>query len=255
MSVIVVNENNEVVHDERLADDGNQEASRQAASVRKVAIEKAELTEGVYRIVLQTTNDMILQNITTAQEKFVVKDRVTFGKREQSASLQIGSDFIAAETGNAESFQPISVGERTLDLDQREKIKRLDDLYADVASTVLVALPLGDATVSFSGYAAFSPEAYFDPDFAIQTITAETQLSDIVAIVTKDFTPPIENYRGIEATVSVPLTGVLTDRKNLEFTLNAPELLLQKEAITIDSIQFDFQRSSLWGRVQQRFFE
>ncbi len=252
-SVVLMNENNEVVENKRFSDDGNETANRQSAEQKNITITKSNLPEGVYRVIVQTTNDVVLQNITTEQKKFVVKDRLAFATRDQSVDLLVGSTVVTAQTASAESFQDIVVGDRLLPLNERQTAVELDGIITPEDQYAPVHLAFGDVALSFAGYAAFSSDAYFDPDFAIQAANAKTELSDVAAIVTKDFVPPTENYRGVEATVELPLSGVLTDRKNLEFILNAEELLSQKEDIIIDSVKLEFHRASLWSRLIDRF--
>ena len=255
VSVVLRNEQNQVLDTQKLVDDGNQTNNRSSAAGRKITIERSNLPEGVYQIVVQTTRDVLLQQFVTQQEKFIVKDHLTFGNETESFDIQLGSSTLDAVTGMASGLGTLDVNGRPLSLTAMNENVVLKEIRSDEIASVPVRGEKGNVSLSFSGYAAFEPSAYFDPDFAVQPVRADTQLSDVTAIVTKDFTPPVENYRGREAMVELPLSGVLGDRKKLEFALNAPELLSEKEQIAIDSVTLEFHRASLWAQLKNRFFE
>jgi hypothetical protein len=255
ISVVVRNEKNEVIETQKFSDDGNQTNDRMSSEPKRITVEKSGLPEGVYQIVVQTSGDVLLENLITQQQKFVVKDYLLFGNESESFTVQLGSRTLTAVTDNAAALGSVDVDGRSLLLHTINQAVVLKEVRTDETTVVPVRGNKADVSLSYSGYAAFEPTAYFDPDFAIQAVTADVQLSDVSAIVVRDFTPPVENYRGLEAAVDLPLAGVLGDRKKLQFVLEAPELLSEKESIIVDSITLEFHRASLWSRLSKRFSE
>ncbi len=261
-TVLVVNEAGEEVFKQEFADDGNTTNNRVPSSEQPVSINKEGLADGVYRIVVQTSGDVLLKNIKAGSRRLVIKDHVTFAgtpripgsgvDKQNAVTTFTRVSGLSAVTEAAESLQTLTIQDRSIVLGSAGEKVELQDVSTDLLSSLRV--PIADATVSFSGYMAFAEDAYFDPDFEMQSIRSGLQLSDVEAIVTtSSYVPSTVLYTGKEATVNLPLDHVLGNRKKLQFTLEAPDLKSEKETIEVQSIQFDFHRESLFDRLRQRF--
>lgn len=250
VTVTVLNEQNEAIQTQRFVDDGNKTENRTAGTTQQLRIDLPNVPEGVYRIRVETSGDVRIENLVTAQRKFVIQDHLILDNLSRPFTLQVGSRFVTAVTGNAEALGDVRVDNADLSLTALGEVETIRDLKNN---PTVVTGNHADIEMTYAGYAAFDPAAYFDPDYAVQPVGPDMQLSDVTAIVTHDFTPPTENYRGFESTVELPLTGVLGDRKKLQFSINAPELLSHKDSITVDSITLTFHGPSLWERLTNRF--
>lgn len=254
-----------LIHEQTLEDDGVTEASKHASTPRSIDIELPKLNEGVYRIKLVTTPDILTTHIHTAQHKFVVKDKLALANtnlyqnavpdiHNESSSLFMQNKQLLAFTSHIDGLQTLTIGDQPLVLNTVEAPFFWTPLHAD-DSVKQVAIPKSDLTLrtTAGGFFAFTKDSFFDPDYAIQPITETTTLDELDYILFSGYTPAEEGIQYSTQHVRLNLEGVAGDRKELTFLLSAPGIDRRSATVQIKHIQFDFHREPLYKRILQKF--
>lgn len=137
-TVIVVNEAQEEVFKKEFADDGNSTNNRVAGPAVPVSIEKTDLPEGVYHIVVQTSGDMVMKDIQARADKLVIKDHITLAgvpripgsgvSAPAAATVFAQTSDLSAVTDSAESLQNLTTQGRVLTLSAAGEVAELQDL-------------------------------------------------------------------------------------------------------------------------------
>ncbi len=248
-----------------LADDGDVTASTMASGVRQITIDVPSVAQGIYEYKISTTNDIVITQIVSDQERFVAKNSITVINNPEFSSLFPNSDTNAtvltmnggqlrAQTDHSSGLQTITIDTEELILDEIHSPTWWEaELQDDLSTVRTVTLPMNDVTIATQGFFAFEPSAYFDPNDGITALNERITLDMLDYIFYSNYTSPEETNRTIQQHSTVSFDGVVGDRKQLTFVLSAPGLDRHHHELSIERMEFVFHREPLWKRLQKRF--
>lgn len=258
---IQVLEGDTIIREQQLADDGVTAATGQASGTRTMEVDVTNLPAGAYTIKLTGSTDVIIQHIRSQQEKFVVERSLYLINNEEYAEVIPGIDTSAthlvtnatellARTERTTGVQRIHIGGDTLDVATPSTPYWWSANQPDTTPALQeVEVPKNAVELTTNGYIAFSAESFFDPDYLIQSISGETDLVTLDALLYRDYTPPTEETKGKKQTVQMSLDGIAGDRKSLLFVLSAPGLDREKNIVRVDSVRMRFSRDPLYKKL------
>ncbi len=241
----VFNERGEPVAEARAADDEDVSDDAVASGLHILKLKVPGLSEGVYKVVLDTTRDIFFRTISTAQQKIVflnslfVGDEVGYRDQPRGAQLWVGSGRLRLQTRHADGVQTIRAG------DARLAIAEPYEWYTfSLSSDGLhrVDIPAGDLEVITQSPVAFAADQFFNPDPV--TLTSYQSLDDLgVDYVLARYTSPRKEGDWFVADVSFDTNGLYEDERAWKFSFSTPDIERLKARLDIGKIVTTFTRS------------
>lgn len=249
------------------ADDGQEGITGTSIGERTAAVDLPGLTEGVYRIVLETNDDVMFTQITSEQHKMVFKGRLHLaGSPEYTKSIPAlniqpttvvsDADFLTLTPKHRYGLGTIEFYNTPLDLKRENTPFEWRNPIAQYKHSFTV--PANDVEIITTGIMALSEEAWFDPLFGFLPLSQYTEETNLDYIITGKYDYP-ERIRGwTTATATFDLTKAYrADPTRLDFILSADGLDevphgLKVRAIHITAYKEPITLSSFWPRVKKR---
>ncbi|MFH0818670.1 MAG: hypothetical protein V1898_01615 [Patescibacteria group bacterium] len=245
--------------------DGNTDISGTASLVKEKQIKLTNLSGGLFRIVVDVSNDVFIRKIITKQHLLVVKNRIFLADSEahknsisdltlDPTTLYTNSDILLARTDHSESLQSISINNDKLELIRTgEDFKWSDD--NNLGSIKIINAVLNDVYIQGFGYYSFTPESFFDPDYGIDILRTDMNMDNYDYLIAKDYSAPTAVRSWNAATQSFVLDTVPGDRKTLNFILSAPGITDINSQIIVKNIEIKFKKDplnlkNLWPRLK-----
>lgn len=155
-------------------DDGEIRATGIVNPERTVRISKDFLPFGVYRIVIDTNDDVFIKRIESLQHNIVFKNSIyltdnveyqsILGSKALSPTvLYTSSNKVAVLTAHANGFQEIRIGNKEVTLNETHVLKEVDNLQG----ITTIYIPKNDTNITGEGYFAFSKDQLFDPNYGV----------------------------------------------------------------------------------------
>ncbi len=250
----VYSEDGARVVDEPIIDDGNT-GEDQTFSLHTVTIEKSHLPEGVYRIELSGTSDIVWRQFTTSQRYMSFKniiyiaDDVGYFDVDRKTDFVTNSKTLALETFHAESAHSVVVGSSRISIPQSHMLTR-----STVADGGVVAgkTDAGDVKIVGEGKFAFSKESFFDPD--PKPLTASTNLDDpAIQYIYATVSPTATDKNGWRvATTTFNLASLVKESNAYKFALSLPGFHADLETVDVHSLTATFHKApiSLWTAIK-----
>lgn len=248
--VISIYRNNMIVFSKRIPDDGVTDDSRQARSPLVGSV-RISLREGVYKVKLSCSNDVLIKRILTKQHLLVFENRLFLaGNRDAYGTMQTKPSTLYTDarginikTVSIAGFQEVSVG------GQRLQINEIGRLYS-------ASLPPGikeivssrnDLVVKGPGFYSFSRESFFQPiSYKVIEFDEKLNLDDIDFIATT-YTLPSEEDGWLINQQTFDLSQAYVQDGVLRFALYAPGLSKKRNEIWIDYIEVTLKKPSIFG--------
>lgn len=256
-----VGQQNTILESVIFPDDGNVVADNVATGVHRANISVADVRSGVFDISLVTTPDIIITRVSTSAGYLVTNQLFLAGSAEYANPIQLMNTSSTNLFTNATSVQGITAhpdGLQTILVDHIQL--RIEHVNGPATVRIFggeqgeIMVPQNDVTLTAQGWMSFSPESFFDPDYAIETLTPYTDMDGIDFVYASDL--PKHSVTESTRTVRFSLDEVEGDKKSLRFIFSAPTLDQRKAELNISSIHFTFSRppltpKSLWNKLKQ----
>ncbi|MFZ2681924.1 MAG: hypothetical protein WAZ14_02430 [Patescibacteria group bacterium] len=245
--VKVYDESGSLMTEYVLKDDGNIYDNQEPSTLREVQLTGKGWPEGVYRIVLSGTSDLVWRSVQTTARYLVVKNRVFIGDdvgylaAPRATELYTDAARVTLETQHREGLQTVIAGETRVAVDE------VGAKYATTVSGVgvkLIQTPVGDLKITGEGKYAFSRASFFNPDPV--PVTPYTSLDDgRIEHVLANLAPVTEEngWRVAEATFDT--STLAFENGAYKFTLSAPGAADSHEQVAVHAIKVTFSREPL----------
>lgn len=246
----VYDEHNQLMTEVEFKDDGNIYDNQEPTRERQVSVNGRAWPEGVYRIVLSGTSDIIWRSLTTSQKYLVIKNRVFLGDEvgyavsPSSASLFTNAARITAETQHREGLQTLLLADTPLAIEQ-VGTKYSGQIPGSGMREVIA--PLGDIKITGEGKYALSASSFFDPDpIALTPYTPleNSQLNFVLA----DLSPVLESEGWRVASAEFELAELAMENGAYKFALSVPGVHEPDAQVAVHKIQVTFTRPPLTVR-------
>lgn len=253
-----------LILEETVQSDNISIASGALSDLGTLIIDIPNAEEGLYQFKVNVNNDIVISQIRSEQHQFIVNKNLFIINNEEYSktfadinteptTLYFKGDSLSAKSDHPLGIQAIQIAEDTVNIDTVHRPFDWSNIVAEAEQHVLpLTLPLNDVNLIAKGFYSFTEESFFDPDYLVQTIDAETKIDDLDFILYNGYIPPVEERRFNTQYVHFDLDGVAGDRKFLTFIVSAPGIDRNAYSMAFDRIQFDFHREPLYTRVLQR---
>jgi hypothetical protein len=211
---------------------------------------------GVYKIVVEASDDTVLTKITTNLHKIafegpiypVANATIYSGlvSKTQATDLYTRAPVVTAQTYHASTLQTISVGGQSINL-----TKPLQTVATKVIASVELAkieAPKSDVSINGAGYFAFSPDQFFEPSsYKTLPINSAQDLSQVDYVLT-DY-PGIEKLPGgwQVAQRDFDLSDAVIQKGQLSWVIDAPGLSNNGNKLQIKSIEVTLSKKGWLG--------
>jgi hypothetical protein len=215
---------------------------------------------GLYKIVLDISDDIIIKKITTKQHLLVAKDKLflvdneAYGLETKPSTVYSNSDEFLFKTDHESGLQDVNIAGEDLSVNKLGGyiLHRLEEY--NVGSFKEISIPKNDLLIQGYGYFSFNKEDFFDPDYGIDVFRSEMDIEQYDYIIADNYISPDTQAGWKTATAKYNLDGVLGDRKNLNFAISAPGLADTKDDILIKDINITLKRDPitfkyLWNKI------
>ncbi|HCM68356.1 MAG TPA: hypothetical protein DIS62_05180 [Candidatus Kerfeldbacteria bacterium] len=218
------------VFDDRLFDDGEQNAAGTINPDRQYHLSLDTLSSGIYKIVLDMPDDIFIKKIVTGQNRVVFKGNVYLAESPEyktvlgdrlftTTTLYTNSKSITARTSHVNSLQTLRVGQETVVISELHTPSSI----VTAGGFTAVTSPKNDVYISGDGFFSFSQSQFFDPTYNdIPNLNAVENVNDYDFIISEYPQPQEED-------------GWLVAEARIE----APQLYFSKNGLTTVSFMFN----------------
>lgn len=255
------------VFSQEWSDDGDEGISGISQGERTVTINLPDLAEGVYHIVVETNDDILMTNISSAQHKLVFKGRVHLaGSPEYNNTIAniitkptevfSTAPFLTMIAKHQYGLGTIEFYDRPVEINKENTVYTWNNPIPNYFHSFSV--PQNDVEFITTGLFAFSQDAWFDPLFGFEALSQYSQLSELDYIITGKYTYPERLRSWTTATASFDLTQVnRSDPTRLDFILSAAGLEKAQQGIKVRSIKVTAHKqpvtwATFWPRLKKR---
>jgi hypothetical protein len=234
----VFDESGKPVAEARSVDDGNVLANAVATDLRALKLSATGLSEGVYKVVLDTTRDVFFHEITTTQQKIVflnalfIGDNIGYQDTMRGATFWSGGGRIRVQTSHARGVQTITVGDALLAVEEPYQWYSLVSSSYDLQK---VSVPNGDLEIILDGPIAFAPDQFFNPDPV--ALTAYKTIEDLgVDFVLARYTSPRREGDWFVSKIGFDVEDLYEDKQTWKFSFSTPEIKTLGTRLNINKI-------------------
>lgn len=224
--------NGQLIEEKSIADDGFVGTEKLKKDPRSVEFNLTDIKPGIYEISAKDESkgsDSVITQIVTNQSKVVIKNDV-FTLNDKAITLYTATSPITLTVVHKDYLQTVKLdntipldlkkeGQKyVFDLEKLVKNKKADELYK-------LETPKTDLSFNSTGYFAFAPEQYFDPE-----VIHTTDLNTVASIEEIDYlltTVPKATQEGEWLTSEIKFNSQdikLGENKKLYFSLEMPDL-------------------------------
>lgn len=245
--VRIYDENGTVMLEKTIVDDGDI-SEDQSYSSHDLVLDGKNWPEGVYRVELSGTSDIMWRQFTTSQRYMAFKNRLYVGDdvgylaTDRQTSFVTNSKSIAFETFHADSAHHVTLGASTVDIPQSHVLTRAT---IPDNGTVIGLTDAGDIKMTGEGKFAPSTQAFFDPD--PRPLTTQTNLEDpTIRYVYANLPKPAANADGWRvASTTFDLTSLVKESGAYKFALSLPGLATDAQAIDMHRFAVTFRKNPI----------
>ena len=256
---IIVYYRNEPIAEKYLADERSGEEQRQRMAAGAVNLNLNDLPEGFYKIAVIADDDIITDDINTAQTVVSFINRVWLGGQNDKNKTIIYADApeVTASTLNAASLQTILVNKQKLPLAETYRQFSLPTRQ----NKTIVQLEISDVIISGAGVFSFSANALANPDYKKMIKISDVDAEKVNYLITT-YSPCGESDASTcrpqgewkTKTISFDLTKAFRYQNNYSFIISVPGLIAGDEAddyVEIKSINIKLTGKSLWDKIKE----
>jgi len=237
---IIVSYQDKIIYQFDLEDDGYVTGTDPATEAREVSLYLDDLAEGVYKIDLQTNDDIFFRQIDTAQRLLVFKNRLYLtdspeyadglaGLNTEPTTVYATTNKIVAQTSHQASRQTLTIAGQELVIDQAHRkfsfkpdrsLAARDEIYPITSSK-------NDILMIYNGFMAFSREAFFEPLPPAIDEATDIERQEINYILA-DYQPPTvaDGYK--TASIKFDLTRHFVVDKKLRFVFSGRDIQIHE---------------------------
>jgi len=254
---IAISRDGRLIEEKSIADDGFIGTERLKKDPQSVEFNLTDIEPGIYEVSvkMEGKSDSVITQIESNQSRMVVKNSV-FTLYNKPITLYTHASPVTLNAVHKEYLQTVELndkipleikvaGEKTVfDLEKLVKDKKSSEFYK-------LETPKTDVVFSSTGYFAFAPEQYFDPEVIHGTdLNTVASLDEIDYIITSVPKATQEGDWLVSEVTFDPKDIKLDDNKKLYFSLEMPDLAKYSGELEIDSFTVEV---NLKGALSDKF--
>lgn len=245
--VRVYAEDGTVMLDKPMVDDGNS-TEDQVYSSRTIDLIGTSWPEGVYRVELSGTSDIIWRKFVTNQRymsfknRLFIADDVGYLSTDRQTSFVTNSKSVVLETLHADPAHSVIIGDQTIAIPEshaKEYVSVMD------GGIVTGRTSSGDVKMTGEGKFAFSKASFFDPDPLMLTVNTDLDDASIQYVLAN--VPPVQTTDDGWRTASADfdLTKLEKEFGAYKFAIGLPGLAADEEPVDLHRVTVTFQKSPI----------
>jgi hypothetical protein len=251
------------VYDATIDDDGNNTDNQHAGPPQTIKIKNPGpgLPEtGVYKIVFDTTGDVIFSNITTNLHKLVFEGPINpiasalvyprLVHQTKPTDIYTNASNLTAKTFHTQSLQTITACNKQTKINSVEEPVNIS-VGGSCQDLVKITSPINDITYNGIGYFAFNPDQFFQPSpYKILPINDSDDVSHSDFILTNYPGAKSTNNGWKETDLDFNLKDGVVKKSKLSWLIHAPGLKENKGRIEVKNIEFKLTKDRWWKNDQ-----
>lgn len=244
--VRVYNEEGRVMVEEIFTDDGNSTENQVFAS-RSILLEGRDWPEGVYRVELSGTSDVVWRTLVTKQRFMAFKNRlyiaddVGYLPQDRQTTFVTSSTSMTFETFHADSAHRVVFGQQIVDIPQSH-VKISSEIEAGALAVGIT--DAGDIKMTGERKISLSKAAFFDPDPAPLTVKTDLENS-LLRYVVSSSSPKEYDGDWRVASTAFDMKTLAQEFGAYKFALSLPGFATDGEAIDLHSVTVTFVKEPI----------
>jgi hypothetical protein len=236
-------------------DDGVQAASGRVLPERQITVQAAGTQPGVYRLVIDATDDIFIKKIVTSQHLLMFMGHVYLTDNQEyrailgnaffaPAVLYTNSSVIRVSTSHVKSLQTVAVGSENLVLDAVSAPVEKTGLYGITA----IESPVNDVYIEGNGFFAFSQSQLFDLTRTLVPSLDSVNDVDDYNYVIASYRPATKEGDWLVAFATVTAPQLFFDKGNdllSHFIINMPGLHENGKVLQVKEVSVQFQKDPI----------
>ena len=245
--VRVYGEDGTVMLDKPIVDDGDG-TEDQVYSSRTIDLIGANWPEGVYRVELSGTSDIIWRKFVTSQRymsfknRLFIADDVGYLSTDRQTSFVTNSKSVVLETLHADPAHSVAIGDQTIAIPESHAKE-----YVSIIDGGLVSgrTSSGDVKMTGEGKFAFSKGSFFDPDPLALTVNTNIDDPSLQYVLAK--VPPVQMTDDGWRTASADFDLAKLEKEfgAYKFAIGLPGLAVDEEFVDLHRVTVTFKKAPI----------
>lgn len=250
--------------DKTVVDDGEIGVTGLSLGPRTIAVELPNVPAGVYQVMVEATDDILITDIRSAQERLVVGKSIHLAGTQEyvntGVELNVTPTILQSDSNwlTVIAKHPYGVSD-VLTYDRVLHINKVDTPYTWVNPISnyehAVTFPRNDVLVLSDTYFVLPGAEGFDPWFGLRPVSQYINPDGLSYVLSGHYTEPTRLRSWTTASTTFNLTDIGQERPNvLQFIVSAPglettSLGLKVRSIRIIAEQHPITLSYLWQKI------
>lgn len=253
--ISVLNNKNEKVKDFLLPDDGDTKSDGKVYPERALKILMENTPFGVYRLVMDTTDDVFIKKIVTFQHLFMFKSSVFLADSEEYKSilgdkklepttLYTNSATISASTAHDDGFQKIEIDtSNRINYLNIDKI-RTDSEISNLTGVSKIISPKNDVMIR-GDFFAFSQDQLFDLNFTSLAQLDSINNTDDYNYIIAYYPKAKQEGDWLVASTTVTADHLYFNQNTVNFIFDLPGLYENNRTLKIKELTIQFEKEPI----------
>lgn len=243
LKIMLYDEDGTVVTSSTIPDDGDKTNSSAKGATQTINISLPEIEKGVYKIVLESTDDLTIRDINVTSGKLVVQDTIFSVSPCTLYTHHLEGGYLDLITYYQSGLQDVKIGNTTVPVKEKNIKNRI--LIRPSGEIYDVTCPDGNLKLTSSAFFSFTHDSFFEP-FRCRVIPLGNDIDQIKNdkvdyIIIKNIDNRRDTDGWIVANATWNLSELYLGENTLNIVLNAEHLASRKEKIPIDWVDITFE--------------
>jgi len=215
-------------------------------SINEKNIVLTGLSGGVYRIVLDVSDDIVTTKMKSQQHYLVFKNKLyLYDASSLMPEIVSNNDELIIKTDYENGLQSIKISEDTIKLNKISTYFTWRPQKNTIGSVYSIQPEKKNFIMQGSGFFALNKDNFFDPDYNIDRMKNSMDIEQYDYLIAANYTGPLLQTGWKNNSATFDLSKVSGDRKNLFFVISSPGLSEAKEDIIIKNVTIKLAREPL----------
>lgn len=243
----VYGEDGRVMLDEPITDDGNA-TEDQVYSDHIVNLVGDNWSEGVYRVELSGTSDIVWRKFVTSQRymsfknRLFIADDVGYLSTDRQTSFVTNSKSVVLETLHADPAHSVIIGDQTIAIPE-SRAKEYVSVTGD--GVVNGRTSAGDVKMTGEGKFAFSKGSFFDPDPLALTVNTNIDDPSLQYVMARVPSVQATDVGWRTASVDFDLAKLEKEFGAYKFAIGLPGLAVDGEFVDLHRVTVTFKKAPI----------
>ncbi len=243
LKITLYDQNDIVIANSSIPDDGDITNSSAKGPTQATTISLPNMKKGVYKIVLESSDDLTIRDINITSGSFVVKDTVFAVSPCRLYTRHLERGYLDLITYYRSGLQDVKVLNTTVPI--KEKNVKTRVLVQPSTNIYDIACPAGNLKVSSSAFFSFTEDSYFEP-FRCKVVHLndypdQIEKEKVDYIVIRDLGAERDADGWTIAKAMWDLDELYVVENTLNIVLNAEHLVNRNEKIPVDWVEISFE--------------